>query len=108
MTTIAEAHDANIKALGYEVDEEKMLSEFLILKSLTAKRRDCVANPFGANMNVLAFLNKKDLVRNLCVRIDLVRMLHVEAIIEVLETNKQELVLEAVCSAIAQAERIMK
>lgn len=108
MTTWTEADQANTRAFGSAQNAENDFAEFLTLKALTAKRNHLITNPFGANMMVLGCSHKKGLTRNLCVRLDLMTLLRIEAITEVLDTNKQEIVVEALNSGIKQAERAIK
>jgi hypothetical protein len=78
--------------------------DFLTMKSIAAKRTWTFGNGLGANAGAVCMGgHSKELVRNLCVRIDALTLAQLDAVTDVMECSKQEFVLEAVSSAIAKA-----
>ena len=81
--------------------------EFLMSKTLDRKRIERFGNPFGANALPLALTGNPELVRNLCVRVDAMRLAELDAVIAVLGCNKQEFVLEMLVSGLARAQSLI-
>ncbi len=82
-------------------------SDFVAMKVLAAKRVDRFGSPHGANANVLGFTQRKELVRNLGIRIDAIRLAEIDALTEILGCNKQEFVLEVLVAGIEQAKEAL-
>lgn len=108
MTTFSEAGRHNMALLGREAGPyQEGFGDFLQAKALARKRLERFGNPTGANATVLALSDKKELVRNLCVRVDALRLAEIEALTNVLGCNKQEFVLELLVAGIEQAKKVL-
>lgn len=83
-------------------------SDFLRMKVLARKRVERFGNPFGANALPMVFSQKKELMRNVCVRVDPIRLAELDALMEVLQCNKQEFVLELLVAGIEQAKAALR
>lgn len=83
-------------------------SDFLMMKVLARKRVERFGNPFGANALPMVFSQKKELVRNVCVRVDPIRLAELDALMELLGCNKQEFVLELLVAGIEQAKAALR
>lgn len=78
-------------------------AEFLTLKVIARKRIEQFGNFHGATANMVGFGQNKDLIKNLGVRIDALRLAELDAITEFLDCNKQKFVLELLAAGIQQA-----
>jgi hypothetical protein len=108
MVKYSEANKANEAALARQAGAYSSgFEDFLTMKTLARKRINMFGNPFGANAHALAFSTKKELVRNLCVRVDAVRLAELDALTEVLDCNKQEFVMELLVAGIEQAKEAL-
>ncbi len=79
-------------------------SDFITMKVLAGKRTERFGNVYGANAHVMAFAQRKELVRNLGIRVDALRLAELDAVTEILNCNKQEFVLELLVAGIEQAK----
>jgi len=84
--------------------DSNVFSEFLTMKIIEQRRIQQFGNRYGANAHAVGFAQKKDLVRNLGVRIDAVRLAELDAVTEFLGCNKQEFVMELLLSGLEQAK----
>lgn len=83
---------------------QESFQDFLTMKAISGKRIQTFGNAFGANAGPVCMGgHSRDLVRNLCVRLDALRLAELDALTDVLDCSKQEFVLEALASAIAKA-----
>jgi len=78
-------------------------AEFLTLKVIARKRIEQFGNIHGATANLVGFGQGKDLIKNLGVRIDALRLAELDALTEFLDCNKQKFVLELLAAGIQQA-----
>lgn len=83
-------------------------SEFVTMKVIARKRIEQYGNPFGANAMGMVFSDRKDLVRNVCVRVDPIRLAELDALMELLDCNKQEFVLELLVAGIEQTKAALR
>src|SRR5690348_15685387 len=88
-----------IRSKGSDRDS---FSDYLFMKVIASKRIQQFGNAYGANANPLGF--PKELVRNLGIRVDPVRLAELDALTEVLDCNKQEFVLELLVGGIEQGK----
>lgn len=95
---------------GYESNQidpkvrRESFDDFLTMKTLGTKRVWSFGNALGANAGQICMGgHRSDLVRNLCVRLDLLRLVELDAVTDVLDCSKQEFVLEALSAAISKA-----
>ncbi|WP_061289687.1 hypothetical protein [Azotobacter vinelandii] len=87
-------------------DYGSSFSDFVLMKTLAAKRLEHFGNRNGANANTLGF--RKELVRNIGIRVDALRLAELDAITAILECNKQEFVMELLVAGIEQAKQAIK
>lgn len=83
-------------------------SDFVTMKVLARKRVEQFGNPYGANAMAMVFSDRKDLLRNVCVRVDPIRLAELDALMELLDCNKQEFVLELLVSGIERAKSALR
>lgn len=104
----SEARRANESKLGemghLPGPTKENFSDFVQMKLLARKRVEQYGNPFGANSFPMALAQHKELVRNVCIRVDAPRIAELDALTEVLDCNKQEFVLELLVAGIEQAK----
>ncbi|MBI1867607.1 MAG: hypothetical protein HYS06_04840 [Methylocystis sp.] len=78
--------------------------DFLTMKTIGTKRVWTFGNPLGANASPVCMGgHSRELVRNLCVRVDALTLAELDAVTDVLDCSKQEFVVEALSAAIAKA-----
>lgn len=110
--THSEARKANerkLREIGYRPGPtNESFSDFVTMKVLWRKRIEQYGNPFGANSFPMAMAQHKELVRNVCVRVDAPRIAELDALAEVLDCNKQEFVLELLVAGIEQAKAALR
>lgn len=82
-------------------------SDFIAMKILASKRTERFGNVYGANAYLMAFSQRKELVCNLDIRIDAIRLAELDAVTEILNCNKQEFVLELIVAGIEQAKQAL-
>jgi len=87
---------------------EDNFTDFLTMKVIGSKRVQTFGNAYGANANTLGFSHKKELVRNLGVRVDAVRLAELDAVTAILGCNKQEFVLELLVAGLEQAKAAIR
>lgn len=78
-------------------------ADFITMKVITRKRVEQFGNIHGATANMVGFGQNKDLIKNLGVRIDAIRLAEIDALTEFLDCNKQKFVLELLAAGIEQA-----
>jgi hypothetical protein len=77
--------------------------DFVVMKAIGAKRVQSFGNAFGANASPVGMgSHSKELVRNLCVRVDALSLAEIDALTDVLECSKQEFVIELLTAGIAK------
>ena len=110
--THSEARKANEKKLhemGYRPGPtSQSFSDFVTMKVLARKRIEQYGNPYGANSFPMVMAHHKELVRNVCVRVDAPRIAELDAVTEMLDCNKQEFVLELLVAGIEQAKAALR
>lgn len=111
-TTHSDARKANeekLHQMGYRPGPtSESFSDFVKMKVLARKRIEQYGNPFGANSFPMALAQHKELLRNVCVRVDALRIAELDALTEILDCNKQEFVLELLVAGIEQAKTSLR
>lgn len=87
-------------------DYGSCFADFVQMKTLALKRFERFGNRNGANANTLGF--GKELVRNLGIRVDAVRLAELDAVTETLACNKQEFMMELLVAGIEQAKQAIR
>ncbi|HEY8577940.1 MAG TPA: hypothetical protein VIL88_16560 [Devosia sp.] len=103
-TQSAAANQAQLPDLPRQ--DQDIFDDFLIMKIIEQKRVQQFGNRSGANTNALGFAQRKELVRNLGVRIDAVRLAELDAVTEFLGCNKQEFVMELLVAGLEQTKSV--
>jgi hypothetical protein len=110
--THSEARKANerkLREMGYRPGPtSESFSDFVKMKVLARKRIEQYGNPYGANSFPMVMAQHKELVRNVCVRVDAPRIAELDALTELLDCNKQEFVLELLVAGIEQAKTALR
>jgi len=105
--TYTEAVAANEVQNPHPVRQDaSSFGEFLSMKIIEQKRIQQFGNRFGANANAVGFAQKKELVRNLGIRIDAIRLAELDAVTEFLGCNKQEFVMELLVAGLEQTKAV--
>ncbi|PYE39954.1 hypothetical protein DFI02_12032 [Rhizobium sp. PP-F2F-G20b] len=103
--TYTQANSSNSESEAWRPQQDSnIFREFLSMKVIEQRRVQQFGNRYGANAHAVGFAQKKELVRNLGVRIDAVRLAELDAITEFLGCNKQEFVMELLLSGLEQAK----
>jgi hypothetical protein len=104
MESYLEIIRGNLDANG--VAESRRLEsfdDFVAMKAIGAKRIQTFGNAFGANASPVGMgSHSKELVRNLCVRLDALSLAEIDALTDALECSKQEFVVELLAAGIAK------
>lgn len=110
--THSEAEKANgqkLAELGYVPGlTGASFSDFLTMKVIALKRTHQFGNAYGANALPMGMSQHKGLVRNLCVRVDAMRIAELDALTELLDCNKQEFILELLVAGMEQAKTAIR
>jgi len=103
------ANEEKLLQIGYRPGPtSESFSDFVKMKVLARKRIEQYGNPFGANAFPMALSQHKELLRNVCVRVDAFRIAELDALTELLDCNKQEFVLELLVAGIEQAKTALR
>ncbi|HMO30227.1 hypothetical protein [Enterovirga sp.] len=98
-----------LRDMGYRPGPtDESFSDFVKMKVLARKRIEQYGNPFGANAFPMILAQHKELLRNVCVRVDAPRIAELDAVTEILDCNKQEFVLELLVAGIEQAKAALR
>lgn len=102
-------NERKLHEMGYRPGPaSESFSDFVTMKVLARKRIEQYGNPYGANSFPMAMAQHKELVRNVCVRVDAPRIAELDAVTEILDCNKQEFVLELLVAGIEQAKAALR
>jgi len=102
-------NDEKLREMGYVPGPTgDSFSDFITMKVIAQRRSHQFGNPFGANATAMVFAQYKELLRNVCVRVDPFRMAELDALTEVLDCNKQEFVLELLVAGMEQAKAALR
>lgn len=102
-------NNAKLRELGYITGPTgESFSEFVSMKVISAKRTHQYGTPYGANSLAMVCAQYKDLLRNVCVRVDALHAAELDALTEILDCNKQEFVLELLIAGIEQTKSALK
>lgn len=85
-------------------DFRTCFSDFVAMRTLAAKRLELFGNPRGANANTAGFGHLKELVRNVGLRVDAIRLAELDAVTELFACNKQEFFMELLVAGLDQAK----
>lgn len=108
MTTYSQSVRENLaRSNADDADYAEGFHDYLSMKTLARKRIERFGSPMGANATPLAFSDQPELVRNLCVRVDAIRLAELDALINVLGCSKQEFILELLVAGMAQARSML-
>lgn len=108
MTTYSEATRENLAQNGAEDgDYADGFHDYLTMKTLARKRVERFGSPVGANTTPVGFSHQPELLRNLCVRVDAIRLAELDALTDVLGCSKQEFILELLVAGMAQARSLL-
>jgi hypothetical protein len=104
MDSYLETMRRNLGANGIDGgNRQDSFDDYVAMKAIGAKRVQTFGNAWGANANPVGMSShSKDLVRNLCVRLDALSLAEIDAITDVLVCSKQEFIVELLASGIAK------
>ena len=103
------ANDQKLRELGYlPGPTSDSFADFVQMKVIALKRTHQYGNAFGANALPMTFAQYKGLLRNVCVRVDAMRIAELDALTELLDCNKQEFVLELLVAGMEQAKTALR
>ncbi|MGV3550118.1 hypothetical protein [Rhizobium sp.] len=103
------ANDEKLRELGYVPGPDRAsFSDFVAMKVIALKRTHQYGNVYGANALPMGMAQHKGLVRNVCVRVDAMRIAELDALTELLDCNKQEFVLELLVAGMEQAKAALR